>query len=345
MDTPAAATVARGPFGSAGFIVSRDEANVQLCIPASSRWPAIFASSILAALLVFPLAYMLFASALAWMTLQDDVDFFGLLFAPLLGLMFIWMLLGAMRRIRAAFRRGRQTRLGVTHGVLWCEPADAPTPPYHWPVEHVWQIRAIPATFSPSFWFEVRSRRRPLVRMKIPAEYRVETGPLANILRHAMTGSYPAPPPTGAAGEEQGGDVQFARKADSYSSTLSYSGDPMIRGWVNVGTYPQISEWWAAQLALAKIGIVGRQDSTGDSDSGFDLSVPEPQAELARRWLARPQEWRDESCCPRCGELGQTMGLFRRLSRSLRKPSLPILFGSGWRFCATCQRPYPGRGS
>jgi hypothetical protein len=342
MDSPAA-KLAQGPVGSAGFIVSRDEPNVQLCIPTSSRWPEIFGWLVLVATLVLPLAYMLFVMVLAWMTLQDDVDLFGLLMAPFFALLFLWMLMGTIRRIRAILRWGRQTRLGVTHGVLWCEPADAPTPAYHWPVEHVWQVRAVPARLWRCFWLEVRSRRRPLVRLQIPCKTPVETEALANILRYAMTSSYPAPPPV-AAGGEQVGDVEFARKDNSYSSTLSYFGDPMVRGWVTVGSYPQISQWWTAQLALAKIGIVGRQDSTGDSDAGFDLSVPEPQAELARRWLGRPQEWRDESCCPRCGELGQPMGLLSRLSRVVHKPTSPILFGIGWRYCTTCRQPYVGHG-
>ena len=71
--------------------------------------------------------------------------------SPILIVLLLWLLVGAMRRVSRAHRRVFQTRLGVSDGQLWCEPAEEPGGCYRWPVDEVWRLRN-PGEVLVSFW-------------------------------------------------------------------------------------------------------------------------------------------------------------------------------------------------
>jgi len=339
MNEPQPVAEAAASAGSTGFVVHRNGNDVEIQIDAPSRAAGITVACLVSALILIPNCFLLGVLAWMWMSARQDFDLRGATFAMGLTAICLWQTIAALRRIGSAHRRGSRTIFSVGSGVFWCAAAPEPASRYVWPVVDIWRLQATAARFSRTVLLQIRSRRRPLVRLRIPCKQPVAAETLAYILRHALNSaasaaSQPALPDSASNAPSDGKSPPPAEFAIQYSSSASVD-------WVAVGVYPRFADWQDARADLSVIDVLSRLDSgLPDRESRYTLSVPQSQARIARDWLDRPQEWRDHSACPRCGATGEVLTFFRRIVRCVQHPTQPFALGKGWRFCEECQKSY-----
>ncbi len=324
MESPQPVEVAKGLFGGPGFAVSRNGENVEVRIPSPRRGPVILLNWLWNLLIVGGCVYAIAALAPLWESREDGVDVCSMIGTLFLAVILVWSSVGALRRIARAHRRRLQTLIGVTDGILWCEPADAPPARFRWPVNEVSRLRARRRRFSRRvFWLEVRSRHRALIRLRISGRKRIAVEPVDHILQHAMREVLAASHSPEEPQDMQSKTLAYAPMPSS-PAPAAKSNDPIVRyfggeaaiEWVTVASYERFSDFHTAHSALWVIDIPGRLGSPPDhKPPGYQLLVPKGHAEAARRIVVRPQEWLDQSHCPRCGCPGMRLSFPGRIAQ------------------------------
>jgi hypothetical protein len=348
MDEPQPVAKAAAGAGSAGFIVHRNGNDVEIQIDAPSRAGGITVACLVSALIVVPSYFLL--SLLVWITTREGFDLCGATFAMALTAICLWQTIAALRRIRSAYRRGSRTIFSVRSGVFWCAAAPEPASRYVWPVVDIWHLQATPGRFSRIVLLQIQSRRRPLVRLRIPYKQPVAAETLTYILRHAIA-SATTPPPAlastagiGKAIERIEGNLPAQKSEGPDQEAIQYAYSEALSDWVNVASYERFPDWRLAHSTLSSMNVPTRQEPpSAAADWRFVLSVPRSQEKFARDWLARPQEWRDHSACPRCGATGEVLPFWTGISRCIRHPTGSFALGPDWRFCSECKKSYYGR--
>jgi hypothetical protein len=348
MNEPQPVAEAAASAGSAGFIVRRNGNDVEIQIDAPSRAAGITIACLVSALILIPSCFLL--GLLAWITGREGLDLCSATFAIVLTAICLWQTIAALRRIGSAHRRGSRTTFSVGSGVVWCAAAPEPASRYVWPVVDIWHLQVTAGRFSRIVLLQIQSRRRPLVRLRIPCKQRVAAETLTHILRHAIA-SGAAPPPASAstAGIEKAmeriEDNSPAQKPDEHDQeAIQYAHGDALGDWVNVASYERFPDWRLAHSTLSSMNIPTRQEPpSAAADWKFVLSVPRSQEKFARDWLARPHEWRDHSACPRCGASGEVLPFWTRIASCIQQPTRPFGLGNDWRFCDECQKTYYGR--
>ncbi len=308
-----------------GFTVNRDGSNFQISIPSARDQRLIAALSFTFLFAICVALGELFVSA-SW---NDDFVCCLSILAPLVLLLIPVPMYRAISQLIAPGARAA-SKIGLTDGVFWIEPADEPKRPrWEWPVDDVLRLKLEPGRWwtRRRMMVHVWTRTRGPVHLSIHAASSLAIEPLQFMLQHALQSAAPPAIPVG----------ELAKNPDQ--KTLDYLG-AADANWTCIGSYSTFREWLAARDCLLPLQIPMRLSDVRDSArQTYELLVPAGDAATARAWLVRPATL-SATACRRCGGNGKPLPLKTRLTEAIVHPRSPIMLSPSWRRCERCGTDY-----